>query len=368
MKFVNTLITQATPVSIKRTYQKLTAQTNVCSSLFKASKPFAPQPPSSSYLMHEDGENDSMYQLSKPKSLKFSPVVKLENLPPLPRCLRRQPQSLTFIADLASTSTPTRVAQQPIASTPKMSCHDPLKYHPTHTIRNKAKKQHHLAKVAGKKQRTTAKLHCQLQISRIETVQSFEKRPKTTAESRKRKAFASELNLDCLKYTAQQHMLQLEKRQKQKLSYNYNYNKHEYNTRKRKCVDTVKNTNANKQAKNQNRYKSFVSSFSSINSCDNCDLCKFKDVVVAQIVQDKAKTIRRVAQKNVVKKRRPQAVPSASKVKFRAGNFEISLGDLLYAPAKLRSLDLVSTTSAIAVKSATVLATESGAPSKVYYL
>ena len=43
--------------------------------------------------------------------------------------------------------------------------------------------------------------------------------------SKKRKAFASELNLDCLKYTAQQHMIQLEKKSKQKhlqLALNYN--------------------------------------------------------------------------------------------------------------------------------------------------
>lgn len=46
-------------------------------------------------------------------------------------------QSLTFIADLAQTSTPTRASVEPITSTPKQITHDPLKYHPTQTIRSK---------------------------------------------------------------------------------------------------------------------------------------------------------------------------------------------------------------------------------------
>lgn len=46
-------------------------------------------------------------------------------------------QSLTFIADLAQTSTPTRASVEPITSTPKQLSHDPLKYHPTQTIRSK---------------------------------------------------------------------------------------------------------------------------------------------------------------------------------------------------------------------------------------
>jgi hypothetical protein len=48
--------------------------------------------------------------------------------------LTRQTESFTFIADLASTSTPTK---KPIVSTPKARNHDPSKYHPTQTIRNK---------------------------------------------------------------------------------------------------------------------------------------------------------------------------------------------------------------------------------------
>ena len=52
--------------------------------------------------------------------------------------LTRQ-QSLTFIADLASTSTPTRATKQPITSTPTKLSHNPRKYHPAKTIRNKRK-------------------------------------------------------------------------------------------------------------------------------------------------------------------------------------------------------------------------------------
>lgn len=48
-------------------------------------------------------------------------------------------QSLTFIADMASTSTPTRSTKQPITSTPKNTSHNPRKYHPAKTIRNKRK-------------------------------------------------------------------------------------------------------------------------------------------------------------------------------------------------------------------------------------
>jgi hypothetical protein len=50
-------------------------------------------------------------------------------------------QSVTFIADLASTSTPTRATFKPITSTPNTSTHNPLKYHPTQTIRNKQQKR-----------------------------------------------------------------------------------------------------------------------------------------------------------------------------------------------------------------------------------
>ena len=64
-------------------------------------------------------------------------------------CQRQQ--SLTFIADLASTSTPTRADAQPITSTPNVSSHNPLKYHPTKTIRNKHKRSKPLVVKTDKK-------------------------------------------------------------------------------------------------------------------------------------------------------------------------------------------------------------------------
>ena len=54
--------------------------------------------------------------------------------------LTRQTASLTFIGDLATTSTPTKT-KPTIASTPKSRDHDPSKHHPTQTIRNKHIKQ-----------------------------------------------------------------------------------------------------------------------------------------------------------------------------------------------------------------------------------
>lgn len=49
-------------------------------------------------------------------------------------------KSFTFIGELASTSTPTSKKNEPITSTPNVSTHNPLNYHPTYTIRNKKMK------------------------------------------------------------------------------------------------------------------------------------------------------------------------------------------------------------------------------------
>jgi hypothetical protein len=49
-------------------------------------------------------------------------------------------KSFTFIGELASTSTPTSKKYEPITSTPNVSTHNPLNYHPTYTIRNKKMK------------------------------------------------------------------------------------------------------------------------------------------------------------------------------------------------------------------------------------
>jgi hypothetical protein len=51
--------------------------------------------------------------------------------------IMKQQTSITFIGDLASTSTPTQNIDEPITSTPNASTHNALKYHPSRTIRNK---------------------------------------------------------------------------------------------------------------------------------------------------------------------------------------------------------------------------------------
>jgi hypothetical protein len=97
-----------------------------------------------------------------------SPIFAISNkqrpLPHIPHQqpqLKRQTQSFTFIADLASTSTPTK---KPIVSTPKARNHDPSKYHPTQTIRNKQIKQqlivekHQQQRVASSKRRKQIKI------------------------------------------------------------------------------------------------------------------------------------------------------------------------------------------------------------------
>ena len=68
-------------------------------------------------------------------------------------------QSLTFIGDLASTSTPTRTNEQ-MTSTPKNNAHNPLKYHPTQTIRNKQSKKQ-------KKSRSTKPMNLSSQLNKL---------------------------------------------------------------------------------------------------------------------------------------------------------------------------------------------------------
>ena len=389
MKFVNTLITTNTPVSIKRKQYNI-VQGNICASLFKVTKVNQPLISSSSFLSQEETDvcTSTHKKLTKPESnVKFSPIVKLEKLVVPSNRLRRQPQSLTFIADLASTSTPTRISQQPIASTPKMSCHDPLKYHPTHTIRNKAKKVIHQP-IRMTRKKPSNKLHCHLQISRIETVKSLDNNNiKTRGASKringvkKRKMFASELNLDCLKYTAIQNLNQYSHKFKQNnihLALNY---KHDYNVRPKKAQETgaikisdlVKNNHRvtkRKIASNQ----SFISSFSSINSCENCNICNINGIVT-QIVQERGSSnghrlVKNTSSKSKKKKVQHQA-PSSSKTKFKGANFEISLEDLLYAPAKIRNVETIPSTNTI-VRPTPVVSngstTNANAASKVYYL
>ena len=69
-------------------------------------------------------------------------------------------KSFTFIGDLASTSTPTSKKQEPITSTPNVSTHNPLSYHPTYTIRNKKMKLSNNAKKLTRKSRHHCSCKC----------------------------------------------------------------------------------------------------------------------------------------------------------------------------------------------------------------
>jgi hypothetical protein len=73
-------------------------------------------------------------------------------------------QSLTFIADLASTSTPTQNKDKPITSTPKNDSHNPAKYHPTQTIRNKRTKKQPQYKLRATKPLKTLDLSTQFTL------------------------------------------------------------------------------------------------------------------------------------------------------------------------------------------------------------
>ena len=68
------------------------------------------------------------------QSLPHTPITTL-------KYKKQQHQSLTFIGELASTSTPTQKADEPITSTPNASTHNALIYHPSRTIRNKKLKR-----------------------------------------------------------------------------------------------------------------------------------------------------------------------------------------------------------------------------------
>lgn len=109
---------------------------NLCSTLFSLKKKI--------YFNEQDNDTDSM--LDKEVSYYFN-TKKAEKKLKLDERRQNQHESFTFIADLASTSTPTRVSQAPITSTPKQITHNPFKYHPTQTIRNKlAKKKNSVRK------------------------------------------------------------------------------------------------------------------------------------------------------------------------------------------------------------------------------
>jgi hypothetical protein len=88
------------------------------------------------YLTNRSYQNDEiLIKAIVEKSLPHTPVTTQKYMK------KRQHQSLTFIGELASTSTPTQKSEEPITSTPNASTHNALIYHPSRTIRNKKLKR-----------------------------------------------------------------------------------------------------------------------------------------------------------------------------------------------------------------------------------
>ena len=154
------------------------------------------------------------YELPAPKQRRrhFSPTVRNNsnnNNQGEQQRLTRQQQSLTFIGDLASTSTPTRATAQPITSTPKFASHDPFKYHPTHTIRNK----HAKCAAAATPQVTTKPATKALKSTKRQQQQQQQRAKRSTpaaiqvklctraTTNARNTTCVSELNIELLKYT-----------------------------------------------------------------------------------------------------------------------------------------------------------------------
>jgi hypothetical protein len=235
-----------------------------------------------------------------------------------------QQQSLTFIADLAQTSTPTRHNKSPITSTPKILSHDPLKYHPTQTIRNKNKKS------------------------------TQNKQPITVIGSKKR---------------ADVTPTRPTKKQRRTISCSV-----------RKCCRVKFQTDncaccrrGLTTARQRLLSESLTSNRSSLNS-DNCNLCNLSDVVSTIIESSRhrrnvrmATTTPRLMSTNQQEQHliAPTVGKKSTRIKFKTSNIEISLRDFLYTPSKAtvtvpakQQLDLVS------IKPAKIKTM----PSKVYYL
>jgi hypothetical protein len=234
--------------------------------------------------------------------------------------LKRQPQSLTFIADLASTSTPTRNTQQPIASTPKFSSHDPLMYHPTHTIRNKHIKKQQSVKSKRLSKKPTG-LIAKQQIGTIKF---------KTLNSKKKYATSTELNIENLKYKKKSV-----KRDFQCLNCENNSN-HQQKIFKSKSASKAKRT----KYCTIHLSTSFLSSNNS-NEHLQCNLCNISEI----------------------KSNNKQRTTNNKRIKAKSKlDFELSLHDLLYKPIKISQVNNNSFSSALAVKSAVTTS------NKVYFL
>jgi hypothetical protein len=312
-------------------------------------------------------ESDSSeYKLNFPKKFKISATSTLkrnyEQVSTKTNKLTRQQQSLTFIADFASTSTPNRKSQQPITSTPKISSHDPIKYHPTRTIRNKERKKI-ITKIMNQNNKNTCSSE-QLNLNLLKYKQNIQFVRPTVASTKKHKCNCRSVakQLEPLLQYQQQH--------------------HNYNFRAKRTTTTsnVKEIKLQKRRKMSAHSSSADSSFSSINSCDNCELCNLSK----RLKKSTSKKLKSKSSSSNNNKNRIENKISSTRISSINANkkninklkqpstleLEISLQDLLYKPSKLRNLPN-SVNSVTAVRSSNPIVTTTSnlvVPSKVYYL
>ena len=293
--------------------------------------------------------DNSEYKLNFPKKFKISATstlkrnydqtsTKINN-----NKLTRQQQSLTFIADFASTSTPNRKSQQPITSTPKISSHDPIKYHPTRTIRNKERKKI-ITKIINKNNKNTCSTE-QLNLNLLKYRQNIQFVRPVVSNSKRHQC-------NCRSVAKQLEPL-----------YQYQQQHHNYNFRAKRTTTTsnVKEVKLQKRRKLSAHSSSADSSFSSINSCDNCELCNLSKRL-------KKSTSKKLKSKSSSSNKKMNNVNKLKQPSIF--ELEISLQDLLYKPSKLRNLPN-SVNSVAAVKSSIPIVTTTSnlvVPSKVYYL
>jgi hypothetical protein len=220
--------------------------------------------------------------------------------------------SLTFIADLVSTSTPTRKSPQPITSTPKQTTHNPFKYHPTQTIRNK-KQQKKQQQQANKKSKRFASNSCSI--------------------------------IDCTTCK----VLLVNKKEKKFQFVNIG-------SRSQRCFSQA--------------------AAPLFNSCDTCNYRQQQQQQLQQQEPKINKITMSTKRKLIANNLNSLNNNNNKKLKLKSlsnNNFEISLADLLYTPSKLRDLVNASNNrsikSSVAVKSAPVISSQAvAALAKIYYL
>lgn len=227
---------------------------------------------------------------------------------------QQQPeQSLTFIADLAQTSTPTRKNAQPITSTPKVVNHDPLKYHPTHTIRNKQKQRKGTAVVASVPKRQQFEQELLMAkfgvVKKHKTISSLQKGRVQFKSEQQSESGTLVANCVCCR---EHHVIQSRKRTLNESLVSSTESDHCMS----EFVSTIIQSNLNRISSNKIH---------------------------------KQKVSRNNVQANENNKR-------STRIKFKTSNIEISLEDFLYTPSKIAKLDLAPKPK---MKSVT---------SKIYYL